>query len=51
VLTRRWIVARTFGGLKNDRRHDKDHEALTESSEAMIEISMINPMLQRLQAE
>ena len=50
VLPKRWIVERTFGWLKNYRRHDKDHETLSETSEAMIRISMINIMLQRLEA-
>ena len=50
VLPKRWIVERTFGWLKNYRRHNKDHEALPESSEAMIRISMINLMIHRLEA-
>ena len=49
VLPKRWIVERTFGWLKNYRRHDKDHETLPVSSEAMIYISMINLMLHRIE--
>jgi len=50
VSPRRWIVERASGGVKNGRRHGKDHATLTESSEAMSLISMINLTLKRLQA-
>ena len=49
ILPKRWIVERTFSWLGNYRRHDKDHETLPETSVAMIQISMINLMLHRLQ--
>ena len=48
VLPKRWIVERTFGWLGRYRRHSKDYEQLTDSSEAMIRISMINQMIHRL---
>lgn len=48
VLPKRWIVEQTFACLGRYRRHIKDYEQLTESSEAMISISMINLMVHRL---
>jgi transposase len=36
VLPKRWIVERTFGWLGCYRRHSKDYERNTASSEAMI---------------
>jgi len=49
VLPKRWIVERTFGWFSKYRRLSKDYETLTESSEAMIYISMIYLMLHRLE--
>jgi putative transposase len=48
VVKHRWKVERTFGWLGNDRRHSRDYETLTASSEAMIQISMIRLLLKRL---
>lgn len=48
VLPKRWIVERTFGWLGRYRRHSKDYERNTASSEAMIYIAMIHVMLRRL---
>jgi putative transposase len=48
VLPKRWIVERTFGWLGRYRRHSKDYEQNTASSEAMIYISMIHLMSRRL---
>ncbi len=48
VLKQRWIVERTFGWFEGYRRLSKDYETLPASSEAMIELSMIRLMLNRL---
>lgn len=51
VLPKRWIVERTFGWLSKYRRLSKDYETVTESSEAVIHIAMINVMLHKLKPE
>jgi putative transposase len=48
VLPKRWIVERTFGRLGRYRRHSKDYERDTATSEAMIYITMAHVMLRRL---
>ena len=48
VLPKRWIVERTFAWLGRCRRNSKDYERTTESSAAMIQITMINLMSRRL---
>lgn len=50
-LAKRWVVERTFGWLVRCRRHSRDYERKTESSEAMIYVSMISLMLHRLAPE
>lgn len=48
VLPKRWIVERTFAWLARHRRHAKDYEKTTASSEALIYIAMISLMSKRL---
>jgi putative transposase len=48
VLPRRWVVERTFGWLGRCRRLSKDYEEQIASSEAMIQLAMIQLMLKRL---
>ena len=48
VLPKRWIVERTFAWLARYRRHSKDYEKTTASSEAMTYIAMISLMSKRL---
>ena len=47
-LPKRWVAERSFAWLGRDRRHSKDYERRTESSEAWIRISAIGGMLRRL---
>ena len=51
LLPQRWVVERTFAWLLRFRRHGRDYERRTESSEAMIYVSMIHVMLHRLEPE
>ena len=48
VLPKRWIVERTFAWLARYRRHGKDYERTTASSEAFTYIAMITLMSKRL---
>jgi transposase len=45
----RWVVERTFAWIGRYRRHSKDYEKRTDSSESMIQISAISLMLRRLE--
>jgi putative transposase len=47
-LPRRWVVERTFAWLGRYRRHSRDYERYSESSEAMIKASSIHRMLRFL---
>ncbi len=49
LLPGRWVVERTFAWLGRYRRHSRDYERQTDSSAAMIQISMIHRMAQRLE--
>jgi putative transposase len=49
VLPKRWIVERTISWLARNRRHSRDYEKTTTSSEAFIYISMTGLMLRRLE--
>jgi putative transposase len=49
LLPQRWVVERTFAWLGRYRRHSRDYEHLSGSSEAMIQISMIHRMARRLE--
>lgn len=48
LLKWRWVVERTFAWIGRCRVHSRDYERLTESSEAQVQISMIQLMLRRL---
>lgn len=47
ILSKRWIVERTFGWRSKYRRMSKDYETTVESSTAMIHIAMTRLMLKR----
>jgi len=49
VLPKRWIVERTFAWLARYRRHSKDYEKTTASSEALTHLAMISLMTKRLE--
>ena len=48
VIPKRWIVERTFGWFNRYRRLSKDYELLPETSEAIIQVTMIHLMVRRL---
>ena len=47
-LPKRWIVARTFAWLGQNRRLSKDYERLPETGEAFIYVAMSRLMARRL---
>jgi len=48
LLPKRWVVERTFAWFGRCRRHRKDDERRTDSSESMLRVSAIHLMLKRL---
>jgi len=48
LLPKRWVAERTFSWSDRWRRHSKDYERRTDSSEAMFKVSAIGAMLRRL---
>src|SRR3954462_971730 len=50
-LPRRWVVERTLAWLGRYRRHSRDYERFSESSEAMIQVSSIHRMLRLLRPD
>ncbi len=48
VVKWRWVVERTFAWLGRCRIHSRDYERRPDSSEAQVQISMIQLMLRRL---
>ena len=51
LLHRRWVVGRTFAWIGRYRRHSRDYEWSTESSEAMIKVCSIHRMLRLLKPD
>ena len=45
----RWVVERTHAWMGRSRRHSKDYERRTDSSESMLLLSSISLMLNRLE--
>ena len=50
VLSKRWVVERSFGWMGNSRRLSKDYEIATDSAETMIIISHLHTLLRNLAA-
>jgi putative transposase len=49
LLPKRWVVERTFAWLGRCRRHSRDYERQTASSESMLRVSAIHLRLKRLE--
>ncbi len=48
LLSRRWVVERTFGWLVKYRRLVRDYEETSQSSEAWVRLAMVHIMVRRL---
>lgn len=48
LLPKRWVAERTLAWIGRWRRHSKDYERRTDSSEAMLRIAALGHMLRRL---
>ena len=48
VIRRRWVVERTFAWITRNRRMSRDLEFLAETTETLVYVCMIRPMLKRL---
>lgn len=48
LLPKRWVAERTFAWHGRCRRHSKDYERRTDSSESMVRVTAIGLMLRRL---
>jgi putative transposase len=48
LLPKRWVVERTHAWIGRSRRHSRDYERYTTSSESMIKLTSIGMMLRRL---
>jgi putative transposase len=51
LLHRRWVVERTLAWLGRYRRHSRDYEWHTHSTEAMVQVSSIHRMLRLLEPD
>jgi putative transposase len=47
-VPKRWVVERTFAWFGRYRRHSKDYERRTDSSESMLRVSAMHLLLRRL---
>jgi putative transposase len=48
ILPKRWIVERTFSWIDTNRRNSKNYERLNQTAEAMVYLSAIKSMLNRI---